>query len=283
MSSDTSNDSSVPNEAFDPANNCSHQVQFPEYEAVPTDPLLTWGDIEIDGSVFVERINYAYTEIISWRRNLFKIPYGKVGKSFVVELARLFNLYANKSMFEGCALKLAMIFPALMLQRPHPSSKNKEHISYLECSLVLWAEGDIDGLLVESRIQSRLRKPSLCSAGRNADRRAINFAKLMMCGKVKSVIFYRISGSLVRSVALKSEGAAGPSGADAADWRRFCSSFHGASAALCESIAALARCLCTSFLDPSALSAFLACCLIALDKSPGIRPIGIGEVCRRII
>ena len=65
--------------------------------------------------------------------------------------------------------------------------------------------------------------------------------------KFHPVIFDRISGSLVRSVALKSEGAAGPSGADAADWRRFCSSFHGASAALCESIAALARCLCTSF------------------------------------
>ena len=87
----------------------------------------------------------------------------------------------------------------------------------------------------------------------------------------------------VRSVALKSEGAAGPSGADAADWRRFCSSFHGASAALCESIAALARRLCTSFLDPSGFSAFLVCRLIALDKSPGVRPIGIGEVCRRII
>jgi hypothetical protein len=31
------------------------------------------------------------------------------------------------------------------------------------------------------------------------------------------------------------------------------------------------------------LSAFVACRLIPLDKDPGIRPIGIGEVPRRII
>ena len=50
VSSDTSNNSSVPNEAFDPVNNRSHQaiVQFQEYEAVPTDPLFTWGDIDIE-------------------------------------------------------------------------------------------------------------------------------------------------------------------------------------------------------------------------------------------
>ena len=35
--------------------------------------------------------------------------------------------------------------------------------------------------------------------------------------------------------------------------------------------------------DPQSLEAYLACRLIPLDKNPGLRPIGIGEVIRRII
>ena len=34
---------------------------------------------------------------------------------------------------------------------------------------------------------------------------------------------------------------------------------------------------------PDGLSAFVACCLIPLDKQPGVRPIGIGEVPQHII
>ena len=35
--------------------------------------------------------------------------------------------------------------------------------------------------------------------------------------------------------------------------------------------------------DPEGLAAFVACRLMALDKSPGVRPIGIGEVVRHIM
>lgn len=49
-------------------------------------------------------------------------------------------------------------------------------------------------------------------------------------------------------------------------------------------MAALARRLCTSSVHPESLSAFMACMSInSIDKSPGVRPIGIGEVPRRII
>ena len=45
----------------------------------------------------------------------------------------------------------------------------------------------------------------------------------------------------------------------------------------------VARRICTTLVDPSGLKAFVACRLVALDKCPGVRPIGIGEVARRII
>ena len=53
----------------------------------------------------------------------------------------------------------------------------------------------------------------------------------------------------------------------------------GAVLTVCQVI----RRLCTSFVDPRGLSAMLACRLIALDKCPGIRPIGVCETARRII
>ena len=38
-----------------------------------------------------------------------------------------------------------------------------------------------------------------------------------------------------------------------------------------------------TYVDPAGLTAFTACRLIALDKCPGVRPIGVGEVVRRIV
>ena len=38
-----------------------------------------------------------------------------------------------------------------------------------------------------------------------------------------------------------------------------------------------------SLVDPDGLSAFTACCLIALDKCPGVHPIGVAEVVCRLL
>ena len=70
---------------------------------------------------------------------------------------------------------------------------------------------------------------------------------------------------------------------DAAAWKRLCTSFKTASTELYDALAATARKLCSHYVDPSGISAFVACRLIALDKCPGVRPIGVGETARRII
>ena len=41
--------------------------------------------------------------------------------------------------------------------------------------------------------------------------------------------------------------------------------------------------LATTTTDPPSLESYIACRLIPLDKCPGLRPIGIGEILRRII
>lgn len=97
------------------------------------------------------------------------------------------------------------------------------------------------------------------------------------------IIYSAINRKAIRDAALNTQDAAGPSGMDAASWRRICTAFQGASDELCDALASCACRLASSSVDPVSLEAFLACRLMPLDKQPGVRPIGIGEVVRRII
>ena len=66
-------------------------------------------------------------------------------------------------------------------------------------------------------------------------------------------------------------------------WRRLSKSFKSCSVGLCDALAGVARRICTTLVDPSSLTSFIGSCLIALDKCPGVRPVGISDVARRII
>ena len=101
--------------------------------------------------------------------------------------------------------------------------------------------------------------------------------------EVHPVLFERLTSQSVRSAALRTQGSAGPSGVDAAGWKRMCTAFHKQSNDLCASIAAVGRRISTQMVDPKPLQALLACRLIPLSKNPGIRPIGVCEVMRRIL
>ena len=98
-----------------------------------------------------------------------------------------------------------------------------------------------------------------------------------------TLIFEDISSDDFRQAALHTEGSAGPSGLDAMAWRRLCTSFSESSNGLCAALALFAKRISTSYVDPRSLSAYTASRLIPLDKCPGVRPIGVGEVCRRIV
>ena len=90
----------------------------------------------------------------------------------------------------------------------------------------------------------------------------------------------------MRDAALRTKGSGGPSGIDAAGVRRMvtCKSFKTLSVKLCDALALLTRKLCTQYVDPVSIEGLMACRLITLDKGDGsVRPIGVGEVFRRII
>ena len=101
--------------------------------------------------------------------------------------------------------------------------------------------------------------------------------------EVNSILFHKIDGLLIREMALKCSGAAGPSGLDDLDWRRLCTEFQNKSLDLCNPLASVACRISTEFIDHSGIAPLVACRLIALDKNPGVRPIGVCETVRRII
>ena len=100
---------------------------------------------------------------------------------------------------------------------------------------------------------------------------------------VHDILFDPIDATLIRTAALKTSGSAGPSGLDAYSWRRLCTCHQQASRDLCQALAEVAKRLCTQFVDPASVAPFSACRLIALDKNPGVRPIGVCDTVRRII
>ena len=55
------------------------------------------------------------------------------------------------------------------------------------------------------------------------------------------VVFDSLTGDAIRKAALRVEGGAGPSGLDACDWRRLCSSFGATSDDLCQAVTETAK------------------------------------------
>ena len=101
--------------------------------------------------------------------------------------------------------------------------------------------------------------------------------------EIHPVVFDGIDARLIRSTALRTTGAAGPSGLDAYSWRRMCTAYKATSSSLCKALADVTKRLCTDYVDPDVVSSLFSCRLLALDKCPGVRPIGIGDTARRII
>ena len=306
--------------------NCSGIPDF-----IPATPLTsTWGGIS--EQTIIKDLNAAYSEIVGWRPNLFKLPKGDAGREFVSEVNRLINAWTNKSDLEQVAILAVNTIGALVLQNPGKRSTPKEHTIALTRRLELWKNGQFLDLLSEARaIQKKIR-----SSTQNSESTSKGFARLMLAGKVNKamrllctshcaplevtpdlikdlekkhppdaplnrthlvsslpapgferVIFDSIDGLMIKRAAKSTRGGCGPSGMSSELWSRMlCSkAFTQEGDNLSSSLARLTRRLCTELVDPTPLSPLLSCRLIGLskDQGTGVRPIGIGEVLRRII
>ena len=313
----------------------AHQTNStpPTFQDAKEKSTAKWNKSQKTQEEIASAVRQAVEAIPYWRRNLFTLPAGALGKKIAVTMTEILQKWTQKTEWEKLALDSATIFLPLILQRSGTKVNAKEAKSTIAQRLEKWNNGDIMSLLKEGQMhQERLSKKR---PHETPQHRAKIFARLILQGKVRaalrmlseggaggvahsspevlqklidkhpkardadpdallpghflpvpSSLFDALNGDVIQNIAMNSKGAAGPYGMDASDMRTLlCSKRLGRAASnLCEAIADLARRLCTEFVDPASLSAFLSCRLVPLEKgSNDIRPIGIGETLRRIV
>ena len=63
----------------------------------------------------MHELETAYSKVVHWRLNSFKVPTGKAGKEFFHELSCLFSAFASASSMESVALIATIVMPILLL------------------------------------------------------------------------------------------------------------------------------------------------------------------------
>ena len=301
-----------------------------ETHSTASEESILWKGLTLDEAI--SWVNDVYQEVVFWRTHfLFEPPVCKATSKMINEITKLINEYNQNSPYGKFALKLIMILPNLLLQKPHRDSKYSENIASMQRRLSLWENGEIQVLLGEANMkQSRVEEHR---SGRNIEEdEPRKFGNLMKVGKVNpalrilaedhpkgilpltretrqalmdkhppsrkppnhtklegptsppdACLFEAITGRTVWKKAVKTQGGAGPSGLNARFWRTILSKkkFGEAAADLSKAVAKLAIKLATE--ECPNIDALTACRLIPLDKSPGVRPIGIGETLTRIL
>ena len=102
-------------------------------------------------------------------------------------------------------------------------------------------------------------------------------------GKPPEMVPVDITGDVVSAVAGRLSGGAGPGGTDSISLQHWLLRFGAASGALRLIVTEMGEWLSNVRPPWAAYRALMSGRLIALDKSPGIRPVGIGETWRRLL
>ena len=91
--------------------NSDVEWQCPKCSSEESAPLINiqWGSLNNSHEIR-SKIDEIYEEIISWKKNIFLLPRGRVGREFLIELTRLINLFNYSTKWKDVALSLVHIF-----------------------------------------------------------------------------------------------------------------------------------------------------------------------------
>ena len=140
--------------------------------------MINWGK-RSDGNAFVistSVIADSYIQIATWRKNVFLVPHGEVGRDFIDQVTLHINDWNSGSDNQHISLKAAFV-----LQKPSPKSKAKDPQDVLPKRLIHWRQSEINELLRKCRIiQGRIAKLKASEA----PDRSKAFPKLLLEGQI---------------------------------------------------------------------------------------------------
>ena len=106
----------------------THRLQ--DMPLKPVNKLFYWN--EKPGTTFINELNNANEKTDYSRKNLFFLPKGAAGKSFINEMTWMINAWVYDTPIKDIALKALHVMLALLLQKPSKNSKSKDHLTSLE-------------------------------------------------------------------------------------------------------------------------------------------------------
>ena len=114
------------------------------------------------------------------------MPSGTAGKKFVAETTKQIEYWnIDATYYKDIALKVLMIMPALLLQKPNFKSTSKQHSQCSIRRLQQWELGDFKLFSESDTIQAKLpTNPK----GMNDEKLSKTFAKLFLEGKIKAAM-----------------------------------------------------------------------------------------------
>jgi hypothetical protein len=242
----------------------------------------------------------------------YDIPRGSIGKAITNEFSNLFeNVMERKCNFEKI-----IVFTQVLLQRENNVTVSKDIKKRLKLRLDCWQSGKFK-MLVETTEQALKARQTTARGSTTPAQRAktgnlrsaLRYISDTECGGLlypddideksnksvgevlqdkhpqsQAVKHYEedldITSEHVENVAKKMSGAAGLSGFDSSALKFLLLSHGQASNRLRDVIAKFSQWLSNDTPPFAAFLAALANRLIAMDKFPGVRPIGIGDVCK---
>ena len=95
---------------------------------------------------------------------------------------------------------------------------------------------------------------------------------------IQPIFNSKLDGDLIKKCVLKTQGSAGVSQQEDSLWHSMVTDYNDSSSNLCNAISGVAHRLATEYVDPAALEVLLANRGIAINKCPGLRPVGVGEI-----